>query len=202
MKANTCKFFNGDFVNTHCEAGVCYRDVTTDPDDINGIAYRKPCVVWDEPLVGKVSGRVYELSDRQRADYDRRGTCEKFQFPTNEELEADEVATKARLKEVLESIEKGVVPEGVIVCGSSWGMGVTTFPPGDEYYEFDPSGSIYGFGMGGDPHDFEPDYESNSPEEIKAWEDAKAACQCGRDGLSATTSETTESSQPNKDINL
>lgn len=46
---------------------------------------------------------------------------------------------------------------------------------------------FYGFAMGGDPHDFEPDYDCNTPAEIKAWEDAKAACECGREGLSTPT---------------
>jgi hypothetical protein len=40
--------------------------------------------------------------------------------------------------------------------------------------------STYGYGGSGDPHDFSPDYECNTPEEIKAWEAAKETCQCGR----------------------
>jgi hypothetical protein len=62
-------------------------------------------------------------------------------------------------------------------CGSDWGMGITTYPDmaGTEFE------SIYGFGGRGDPHDFEPDYECNTAVEIKAWEDAKAACKCGRE---------------------
>lgn len=44
FKRGTCKFYNGDFHNECCEAGVNYRDVTTDPDVIEASAYRKPCI--------------------------------------------------------------------------------------------------------------------------------------------------------------
>lgn len=61
-----------------------------------------------------------------------------------------------------------------IVCSAPWGMGVTTYRWEEDGEEFEDS--IYGFGGRGDPHDFDPDTESNTPEEIAAWEAAKAAC--------------------------
>jgi hypothetical protein len=62
------------------------------------------------------------------------------------------------------------------VCTAPWGMGTTFYPDmaGTEFEE------IYGFGGSGDPHDFSPSFEENSPEEIAAWEQAKAECKCGR----------------------
>lgn len=50
-----------------------------------------------------------------------------------------------------------------IACGSTWGMGVTTYEDGE---------STYGFGHGGNPHNFSPDYEVNTDAEIKAWKEA------------------------------
>lgn len=55
-------------------------------------------------------------------------------------------------------------------CGSSWGIGV---------YEtgIEEVGSIYGFPPRDlDPHDFCPDYECCSDEEIADWEKAKREC--------------------------
>lgn len=70
-------------------------------------------------------------------------------------------------------------PEGWV----PWGLG------GKVYRE--PDGSVnkdygYGYGMGGrppmDPHDFSPDgiEDGTTKKEMKAWEDAKAACNCGQ----------------------
>lgn len=77
--------------------------------------------------------------------------------------------------------EKGELT--AIVCSAPWGMGVTDYGQfdSDDGTEDDEFRYIYGFGGSGDPHCFEPDYELNTPEEIKNWEAAKAACNCGRD---------------------
>ncbi len=57
-----------------------------------------------------------------------------------------------------------------VACGSPWGIGV--YDTGDEEF-----GLIYGFPPKNlDPHDFSPDYESCSEEEIASWELAKQAC--------------------------
>lgn len=108
MRNNACKHHNGDYHNTHCLAGVCYRDVITEPDRLEGSAFRKPCIVWEE--------RDWD-NERQKAEYAKRGTCDKFELPTAEELAEDEAKMDARMKEVMESIENGVVPDGVFVCG-------------------------------------------------------------------------------------
>lgn len=97
MRNDTCKFYNGDWHNKTCLAGVAYADVTPDPDDIRGIAFRKPCIIWKE--------RDWD-NDGQRANYKRRGTCAKFELPTAEELAADEERHEKRLREVLASIER------------------------------------------------------------------------------------------------
>jgi hypothetical protein len=67
------------------------------------------------------------------------------------------------------------------ICGSSWGMGVTEFPDATDEEKAEGYDIVYGFAMGGDPHNFSPDYEWNSKAEIQAWKDAKAACKCGRE---------------------
>lgn len=108
MHINHCKHHNGSFVNTHCDAGVCYRDVTTEPDRQDGSAWRKPCIVARESDF---------QNDGQREEYAKRGTCDKFELPTAEEVAADEVRWEAKLKETLKSLENGVVPDGVFVCG-------------------------------------------------------------------------------------
>ena len=69
-----------------------------------------------------------------------------------------------------------------IHCSAPWGLGGKTYrwiEDGKEYTE-------EGYGMGGppmDPHDFYPDgpEDGTTPEEMAAWEAAKAACMCGRE---------------------
>jgi len=108
MNKGTCKHYTGSWHNTHCAAGVCYRDVTTDPDDINGVALRQPCIIWAD--------RDWD-NQSQKENYARRGSCEKFELPTKAELKADKDRMDKRFAEVMESLEKGIVPEGVMVCG-------------------------------------------------------------------------------------
>ena len=63
-----------------------------------------------------------------------------------------------------------------IACTTPWGIGTVIyhFEEGDEI--------IYGFPHSNcDPHDFFPDIECCSPEEIAAWEECKSKCQCGRE---------------------
>ncbi len=62
-------------------------------------------------------------------------------------------------------------PGQVVYCRSSWGMGVITAHDGEQ---------TYGLPGGCDPHDFEPDYDGNTPAEIRAWKEAFLACKCGR----------------------
>lgn len=85
MKHGTCKHYNGSFHNTHCDAGVCYLEVTPDPDDITGIHFRHPCFV-------RTPEQVAELNDGQRECYKRRGTCDKFEEPTDAEIAEEEAA--------------------------------------------------------------------------------------------------------------
>ena len=60
-----------------------------------------------------------------------------------------------------------------IVCGSPWGVGVYTYrytdDDGTEREE-----SMYGFGPTANPHDFSPDHECCTPDEIEAH---RAACE-------------------------
>lgn len=114
MNHTTCKHYNGDHHNTHCGAGVCYRDVTTEPDRLEGSAFRKPCVDWDK-------WHGYETrpwdNEKQKQEWALTGHCDKWEAPTQAEIDADEAEWKQRADEIVESLNRGVVPPGVIACG-------------------------------------------------------------------------------------
>jgi hypothetical protein len=82
----------------------------------------------------------------------------------------------------------------MIACGSSWGLGVYSWEG-----EFEgEGGSVYGFlPTDVDPHEVSPDFESNTKEEIAAWEEAKRKCPCPMgDYERAQASATSEASAP------
>lgn len=116
MDHHTCKFYNGDFHNTCCLAGVPYRDITTDPDRIDGVAFRKPCIDWDS--WHKERGDDFN-NEAQRQNWQIRGHCDKREVPTQAEIDAEDTEHNKRITEVLESLNRGVVPSGVLVCGPS-----------------------------------------------------------------------------------
>lgn len=113
MNRGTCKFYNGDFRNKACDAGVVYRDVTTEPDRVDGSAYRKPCINWN--LWNSVRGQ--ELSPKQAEEWAKCGHCDKREEPSAEEIDSWEAESKRRMDEVVESLNRGVIPKGVMVCG-------------------------------------------------------------------------------------
>lgn len=117
MNHGTCKFYNGDFHNTHCAAGVAYRDVTTRPDDINGHAFRSPCIDWD--VWNKAHSKNGFDNELQAAAWAEHGHCDKREEPTKEEVAEWEAEVEKRTAEVVESLNRGVVPDGVIACGPS-----------------------------------------------------------------------------------
>lgn len=108
MKNNTCKHFNGTYHNTHCEAGVCYRDVTPEPDRQDGIGLRVPCRTES---IGNNPSQLKEFA--------KRGTCEKFQLPTAEEIAADE-AEIAKLFERTDVARRAIVKH----LGGPWKRGM------------------------------------------------------------------------------
>lgn len=61
----TCRHFNGCLTRKLCKAGVEYKAVAKDPDDV-GWVYRLPCL--------PVSGYHHE-----RMTINGRGTCDKFE---------------------------------------------------------------------------------------------------------------------------
>lgn len=75
MDKFTCKHFCG-LRDKKCNAGIAYDDVTPRPKE-PGCALRIPC-----HLPGKFDG----LSARQREEENKRGTCEKFELPTDAEI--------------------------------------------------------------------------------------------------------------------
>lgn len=106
MKIDTCKHFNGTR-NTHCKAGVCYRDVTTDPDDINGVAFRIPCIDWE--LYNTLKNKPWS-NELQKANYLRRGRCVLREAPTVEEVEQAETERNARFRETMDNIQNNICP--------------------------------------------------------------------------------------------
>ena len=89
MQKGRCKHSNGHFHDTHCLAGVAYRDVVTDPDNNLGIAFRYPCTTWEGTKFFR------DMTPLQRAEYDRRGTCEKYEEPTDGEIAEYEARVEA-----------------------------------------------------------------------------------------------------------
>lgn len=88
MRKGTCKHFNGDSHNKVCDAGVCYRDVTPKPD-APGSAFRKPCdrlMHWQDP------------SEAQLAAFAEKGTCDKYEEPTADEIKKHEAKMEAAFK--------------------------------------------------------------------------------------------------------
>jgi hypothetical protein len=81
MNAATCLHFNGTRGNTFCRAGVAYESVIAEPERVMGKLLRLPChkeLPWPRP------------SEGQLAEFAKRGTCAKFQAPTEAELLAHE----------------------------------------------------------------------------------------------------------------
>lgn len=104
MRKGTCKHYNGNWHNTHCLAGVCYKDVTTGTDKEPGSAFRKPCVDWD------VTGWGCEpMTDSQRVEWERRGTCDKREEPSDEEIKAFDERMDLHFKKV-ELVTKFLLP--------------------------------------------------------------------------------------------
>ncbi len=80
MNKNICKHFIGHGMPTHCAAGVCYQDVTHDPEAI-GSAFRVPCRLpasWSSQRL------------RDMASEATQGVCDKREFPTDEECARSE----------------------------------------------------------------------------------------------------------------
>lgn len=86
-RQGTCKHFNGSHHNTHCEAGMCYDQITPNASD-PGSYYRMPC------------HRVFPDMKRAAevwAEHGTQGTCEKYEEPTSEDIAADDAAMEAAI---------------------------------------------------------------------------------------------------------
>lgn len=77
MDKHTCKHFCG-LRDKQCSAGIPYASVTPRPND-PGSALRIPCT-----LPEKFDNR---LSENQRTQLKEKGTCEKFELPTQEDID-------------------------------------------------------------------------------------------------------------------
>lgn len=78
MRTGCCKHFNGIQNNT-CDAGVCYNDVTIDPDK-PGRALRIPC--------------MSEFRSGKKLDGEP-AKCDKYQEPTKDEIAAFDAVIQA-----------------------------------------------------------------------------------------------------------
>lgn len=87
MNSHTCKHYNGT-TNRVCCAGVKYLSVTSEPERMFGSAFRKPCIQWDKYKDSKGG-----LSPKEAAEYAKRGTCDKFELPTEEEIKSHHAKT-------------------------------------------------------------------------------------------------------------
>jgi allantoicase len=115
MRKGTCKYYNGDHHNKTCDAGVEYRSVTTDPDNITGKAYRKPCIDWMMLKAGES-----KLSSAQLECWNRRGTCEKRTEPTDAEIETYEKEMNAHMEKTM-VVWATIIPEiKTEFKGQSW----------------------------------------------------------------------------------
>lgn len=92
MEIGTCKHLTSTWHDTHCKAGVCYRDVTNKPDE-PGSAYRIPC------------RRIVDAHGRKvRDELGPPGTCDKYEDPTPEEVAEYEAAIEALIARSEKSI--------------------------------------------------------------------------------------------------
>lgn len=86
MQKGLCKHSNGSFHNKTCLAGVCYRDVTPDPD-APGSALRLPCRTI--PVFTTPS---------QLDEFNKRGTCDKYEEPTQDDLDKYEQGIQTMMR--------------------------------------------------------------------------------------------------------
>ncbi len=117
----SCKHHIGDHHNKTCAAGVCYADVTTDHKGAPGWAYRKPCILWDKWH----EAHAEPMPDSIAAQYAKRGTCEKFELPSAEEIADYKRRTEAAFAKTAKTFplmarikkeHKGHNWQGVEVC--------------------------------------------------------------------------------------
>lgn len=94
LRKGECKHYAGLRAGT-CEAGVCYRDVTPEPD-APGIIYRLPCIQEHGPGLAKLA----------ESSKDKKGTCPKYEEPTPEEIKAAEKADEEMMAAAVARAEK------------------------------------------------------------------------------------------------
>ena len=113
MQKGLCKHYNGSFHNKNCCAGVCYDDVTPDPKK-SGCALRQPC--RQIPLF---------TTPEQLAEFEKRGSCDKYEEPTQAELDGYEASIQSTMRNFTASLpligrmkqeHKGQDWQGVVEC--------------------------------------------------------------------------------------
>jgi hypothetical protein len=120
VNKGTCKHFTGVHHNTHCGAGVCYRDVTTDPDEMSGSALRIACH----------SMPMKRATPSQLEHFKRRGKCDKYEEPSDADVKAwedettrlmDRFLLTLPLCEEIKETHKGKDWTGVVKCPACGG---------------------------------------------------------------------------------
>ncbi len=113
MRKGSCKHYNGSYHNKTCEAGVVYNEVTPDPHG-PGCAYRIPC-----------NRELSEQGLKVLKECGPQGTCDKYQEPSQDEIDSYEAAIAEHSKKFLTTIplikkvkqeHKGKDWAGVVVC--------------------------------------------------------------------------------------
>lgn len=137
MTPTSCKHYNGDYHNKTCRAGVCYRDVTTRPDDNLGRAFRKPCVDWE--AFNNLKGTT--LSPSQKEEWKERGKCDKFELPTVAELKAEDEAMQIFADQV--DVARKIIVEELKRRYAAKDAGVSAVSPNDEHRWYKPQSNYF-----------------------------------------------------------
>lgn len=96
----TCKHFRGLCPgNETCKAGINPRDLDPAKGSVPGLFYRIPCKIG-------YPRRDLETAKSAREAGGGQGTCERFELPTDEEIEADKKAVESLFAEAVTRLEK------------------------------------------------------------------------------------------------
>ena len=116
MRRGTCKHYRGAFHKTECKAGVLFDDVVPEPERREGYMLRIPCIQDQDR---------HKLSVRQLDEFRKRGSCDQYEEPTDEEIASFEEGMKKRVEmmqatipliQEIKEIHRGENWNGTVVC--------------------------------------------------------------------------------------
>lgn len=94
MNKDTCKHYGGAFHDKTCRAGVAFADVTPEWETTAGQMLRLPCHTKPYPNATPV----------QLEHHAKRGTCAKFEAPTDAEIAESKREIEAAVQRVAKTI--------------------------------------------------------------------------------------------------